>query len=355
MTYDPNALQASFLRLRASEKGLHALELAERLGVSECQLLASACGATEPISAIRLQASWPEFIAKLPKLGLVKTVTRNPHAVIEVEGTYDNVEFFGTMGQSVSSVDLRIFVSRWGQGFAVREETKRGISRGLQFFDKAGRAVHKLYLRDASDHTFFDTLVREHTSHDQSATQTVELPREAEAPRPDARIDLAGLREAWLSMKDTHEFHGLLRTFDVTRTQALRLIGDDLARPLERDSLVKVLSAAAETELPFMIFVGNPGLVQIHTGTIKKVAPMGPWINVLDPGFDLHVRMDRIDSAWMVRKPTADGIVTALEVYDAQGDQITLLVGKRKPGQPESAAWRSLVEGLRSLDAGAAS
>lgn len=352
MTYDPNALRADWMRLRASEKGLHALELAERLGVSECQLLASACGATEPVSAIRLQASWPEFIAKLPKLGHVKAVTRNPHAVIEVEGSYDNIEFFGVMGQSVSSIDLRIFVSRWAHGFAVWEETKRGISRGLQFFDKTGRAIHKLYLREASDMAFFDALVREHTSPDQSASQTVESAPGVEARRPDNDIDLAGLREAWLSMKDTHEFHGLLRKFEVARTQALRLIGDDLARPVERESLEKVLYAAAGTELPFMIFVGNAGLVQIHTGAIKKVAPMGSWINVLDPGFDLHVRTDRIDSAWVVRKPTADGVVTALEVYDAEGEQITLLVGKRKPGQQESAAWRSLVEGLRLADGG---
>jgi putative heme degradation protein len=47
MTYDPKELRAEWLRLRASEQGLHALEMAERLKVSECELLASACGTTE--------------------------------------------------------------------------------------------------------------------------------------------------------------------------------------------------------------------------------------------------------------------------------------------------------------------
>ncbi len=259
------------------------------------------------------------------------------------------------MGQSVSTIDLRIFVTRWAHGFAVREETKRGISCGLQFFDKSGRAIHKLYLRDASDGAFFDALVREHTADDQAPTQAVEPAAPAPKPRRDAAIDLVGLRAAWLAMKDSHEFFGLLRTFDVTRTQALRLVGHDLARPVAPDSLEKILHAAAGTELPFMIFVGNPGLVQIHTGAIKKVTAMGPWINVLDPGFDLHVRTDRIDRAWIVRKPTADGVITALELYDADGEQIALLVGKRKPGQPESAAWRSLVEGLAAPNVGAES
>lgn len=156
-------------------------------------------------------------------------------------------------------------------------------------------------------------------------------------------------------MKDTHEFHGLLRKFDVNRTQALRLVGDDLARPVARDSLEKVLHDAAAIGLPFMVFVGNPGLIQIHTGPVRKIAKMGPSINVLDPAFNLHVRTDRIDRAWVVRKPTADGIVTALELYDDAGEQIALLVGARKPGQHENETWRSLVEGLQATNGGAQS
>ena len=127
MIYDPGSVRNEWMRLRSAQRGLHALDIAERVGVSECQLLASACGGANEVSATRLQANWANFIGKLPGLGLVKTVTRNPQAVIEVDGSYDNIEFFGTTGQSVSTIDLRIFVSRWKHGFAVREKTKRGI------------------------------------------------------------------------------------------------------------------------------------------------------------------------------------------------------------------------------------
>lgn len=349
MTTDPAAIRKEWLRLRETERGLHALELSQRIGVSECEILASACGASEvegAVSAIRLTADWPAFIAKLPRLGHVKAVTRNPHAVIECEGVYDNIEFFGAMGQSVSSIDLRIFASRWAHGFAVREETRRGTSRGFQFFDRCGRAVHKLYLRDSSDASVYDALVREHTSHDQTPAQTVSAPEPALTPRADEAVDVVGLREAWLAMRDTHEFFGILRRFEVARTQALRLGGKDLAYPVARTSLTTLLERAAEREVVFMTFVGNPGVIQIFTGAVRKVAAMGPWINVLDPGFDLHVRTDRVERAWIVRKPTADGIVTALELYDVDGEQIALFVGKRKPGQQESAAWRSLIDSL---------
>ncbi|HEX7665629.1 MAG TPA: ChuX/HutX family heme-like substrate-binding protein, partial [Polyangiaceae bacterium] len=271
------------------------------------------------------------------------------NAVIENEGEYGNVEFFGAMGQSVSSIDLRIFASRWKFGFAVYEETKRGPSHGLQFFDASGRAIHKIYLRPESDAAFFADLVKRHTAADQSASVVVSAVEAPPPPKPDDRIDVAGLRDAWRKMTDSHQFFGLLRQFDVARTQALRLAGSDFTRPLARTVAEHLLHAAQKAALPFMTFVGNAGIIQINTSVAKKVAAMGPWINILDPGFDFHLRTDAIEEAWLVRKPTSDGIVTSIEIYDASGEQIVLFVGKRKPGIPESEAWRALAESLPSL------
>lgn len=335
------SLKQRWIELRNTEKGLHGLEVANRLGVAEAELLACADG--DPLEATRLEMPFPELIAELPKLGFVKAVTRNDHAVIEVEGTYDNIEFFGSMGQSVSTIDLRIFTSRWGFVYAVREETKRGLSKSLQFFDKSGKAVHKLFLREKSDHAFFDDLIRRHRSTNQPS---FEPPDPAPVEKADSEIDVAALRESWNALKDTHEFHGLLRRLGLGRVQALRLAGDELARAVPTSSLETLLNRAAEAELVFMIFVGNPGMLQIHTGAVRKVATMGTWINVLDPAFDLHVQQAAIASAWIVKKPTGEGHVTSLELYDAKGDQILLAVGKRKNEELESPLWRSTVEGL---------
>lgn len=342
------SLRQRWMELRASSKGMHALEMAESLGVSEGELLSSVCGAAGgEIVATRLEAKWPKFIAELPKLGRVKTVTRNPNAVIEVEGTYDNVEFFGAhMGQSVSDIDLRIFSSRWKWGFAVTEETQRGISRGLQFFDKTGRAIHKVYVRPRTDMAAFDALVAAYRAEDQSDVMAVEPADAPPATKEDAAVDVAALRKDWEAMTDTHEFYHLLRRFEVTRTQALRLAGPDLARPVAKDALTTTLVEVAMTPLAIMIFVGNPGVIQIYSGPIRKVAEMGPWINVLDPGFDLHVRTDRVDSAWVVRKPTTDGVITSLELYSADGEQMAHVVGKRHTGETENPAWRAVAEAL---------
>lgn len=41
-----------------------------------------------------------------------------------------------------------------------------------------------------------------------------------------------------------------------------------------------------------------------------------------------------------------DGIVTSLETFDDEEDLIVQVFGKRKPGQPECARWRQIVEDL---------
>ena len=52
-----------------------------------------------------------------------------------------------------------------------------------------------------------------------------------------------------------------------------------------------------------------------------------------------------------MQKPSPEGTVTSLEIYDANGGQIVQLFGKRKPGVPELAEWRALVATLETIHA----
>ncbi|WP_347335465.1 ChuX/HutX family heme-like substrate-binding protein, partial [Ralstonia pseudosolanacearum] len=158
--------------------------------------------------------------------------------------------------------------------------------------------------------------------------------------------DVPALLSAWEAMTDTHQFFGLLKAHEVARTQALRLAEGRFTLAVAPTALSAVLEEAAATGLPIMVFVGNRGMVQIHTGPVTTVRRLDGWVNVLDPGFSLHVRGDLIDRAWVVCKPTSDGVVTALELFDAQGETIAMLFGARKPGEPERPAWRDLMRRL---------
>jgi putative hemin transport protein len=147
-------------------------------------------------------------------------------------------------------------------------------------------------------------------------------------------------------MKDTHDFFGLLRQFKLARTQGLRLADPEFVQAMPVAVVKDLLDLAASSSTPLMVFVGNPGMLQIHSGPIQKVVSIGAWINVMDPRFNLHLRRDSIAQAWLVRKPTADGIVTSVELFNDSGEAIAMFFGERKPGNPELSAWRILVDEL---------
>ena len=343
------ALRERWQALKESQPRLRIRDAAEALGVSEAQLLVTGLGG----EVVRLEPRFDVLLPRLESLGRVMALTRNASAVHEKKGVYRKVELHGAMALVLDEdIDLRLFLSRWCFVFALREDVSGEVRRSLQVFDATGTAVHKIYLQSDADVAAYEALVKELTHPEQSPGLNVVPAAPASVPLPDSDIDAAGLVAGWRALQDTHEFFALLKRFKVARTQALRLAGPDFALPVAPDALGWTLERAAASAMPIMIFVGNPGAIQIHTGPVRTVRPMGPWMNVLDPGFNLHVRADHVHSAWVVRKPTRDGTVTSLELFDRAGENIGLLFGKRKPGELEAPAWRALMEELgRALPA----
>ena len=330
-------------------------DIALQLKVSEGELIGAHVGHHDhSLQATRLQGPWHKVVAALQGVGPVMALTRNPSCVHEKDGTYRDASASGPAGREMGlvlgpEIDLRIFYSRWVHGLAVAEASTSGVQRSLQFFDAHGVAVHKVFARPGTDPQAWQILVDRHASDDTLPGLDVLPASEASTAtlsKPDADIDLPAFHQAWAALRDTHDFFSLLRRHGLTRTQALRLAEPRFAQAVDTDSAQQLLLAAAAAGTSVMVFVGNPGLIQIHTGPVHRVQMLGPWLNVLDEGFNLHLRTDHIHSAWVVRKPTADGLVTSLELFDAQGETIAMFFGERKPGRPELCGWRAMVENL---------
>jgi putative hemin transport protein len=319
-------------------------DAAAKLGVSEAELVATGCGD----GTTRIGGNWTDFLTRIPELGRVMALTRNESAVHERKGIYNQpVMVHGTMGQVLGAdIDLRLFLNAWHVGFAVVEEAHGETRRSFQVFDPHGVAVHKIYLQEESDVAAYEAITNAFRSEDQSTAQFTTPAQPRTPDRADGEIDAAGLLEAWAGLQDTHDFFGLLRKFKVGRLQAVRLAEGKFTRQIGAGSVQKMLEAAAESGMPIMVFVGNDGVIQIHTGPVHQIKMHGPWLNVLDDEFNLHLRSDHVASAWVVEKPTRDGTVTAVEIYDPAGQNIALFFGKRKPGELESDAWRALVATL---------
>jgi putative hemin transport protein len=337
-------LQERYARLREEKTNIRIRDAARELGVSEAALVALNCGTP---MATRLRGWWSEFVQKLPSLCRCMALTRNEAAVHERKGSYEQVEIFGPMGQVLGpDIDLRLFLMHWHVGFALREEVDGQLRRSLQIFDKHGVAIHKIYPQEPTSEVGFEKIASDFRDENQ-APHEVTQPEPAAIVDPlDSEVDVAALRAAWDSLKDTHEFHGMVRKFNLGRVQALRLAGEERAYRVKPRAVRELLERAAASEMRIMVFVGNRGMIQIHSGPVKNIKIVGPWLNVLDPDFNLHLREDLIDKAFVVKKATRDGQITSLELYDPAGENIALFFGKRPPKEGEQPAWRELAESL---------
>ncbi|KQS25389.1 hemin-degrading factor [Dyadobacter sp. Leaf189] len=313
-------------------------DAAKQLNTSEAELVATGIGET----ATLLDGDFRELIKEVGSLGHVMALTRNDHVVHERKGIYEKISFNNHVGLVLGEdIDLRLFLGDWKFGFAVSENDRHS----LQFFNSFGEATHKIYLTEKSNKEAYHALVTKYTAADQEVNLIVSpKPEKSAEPETAPDIDVAAFQSEWLALKDTHDFFTLLRKYKLSRKQALRLAPEGYAFRITPASMKPVFDAVSETGLPIMVFVSNPNCIQIHTGTINKIFVMGPWLNIMDPEFNLHLREDAIDEAWIVRKPTEDGIVTGIELIDKEGVMFNQFFGKRKPGIPELKEWPELLE-----------
>ncbi len=318
-------------------------DAASQLQVSEGELVAACTGGTVK----HLKNEFPALIQAMPALGKVMVLTRNEHCVIERKGAF---EIINTENKHVGTVlgkdiDLRMFFSRWKYGFAVDTDDSIGFKKSLQIFDAQGTAIMKIYAVDKTDLTAWDKLVADFTASEQPAAITV-------APAPPAPVyndkdaDGEAFLQGWAALKDTHDFFPLLMKHKLSRVRALELAEGKFSRRTGSDCVKTLLEKASASGLEIMVFVGNPGNIEIHTGPVQKIVEIPNWINVMDEDFNLHLKTDVIAQCWIVEKPSVDGTVTSLEVFDAAGEMIAQFFGKRKPGNPELEEWRVLAAAL---------
>ena len=340
MILSPQSAEA-IATARTDKPKMRERDLAEVLGIREAEILAADLGN----GVRRIVADPARLLPRVEALGDVMALTRNDHCVHERRGVYTGFHA-GTHASMVlgADIDLRIFPRHWVHGFAVERAGADGTRRSLQIFDAAGDAVHKIHLGPESDIAAFDALVADLAIADDAAFDLAS--RLIPAPVQVNEEKLDELRSSWAAMTDTHQFVPMTNRLKFDRLGANRSIGAPWATQLPVTAVEDALRQAGAQGLQIMVFVGNRGCIQIHSGTVQRLEPMGPWFNVLDPRFNLHLRADKVAEVWLVRKPTKRGDAISVEAFDKDGQLILQIFGKRAEAATETKGWDQLADTL---------
>lgn len=338
----PHFAYSKYQAAVAAGSTLRARELAKELNITEGDLVAC----RQDIDAWQLRAPFHLLLAELKNVGDVMTITRNDQAVHETTGIYHSFQFDEERKTGLvlsKDIDLRLFIGQWHCAFYLLENGRHS----LQFFNQYGVAVHKVYRIEASNHDEWQRLVEAFKDTNPEPPTFIQARPQTTPTELPAGFDQAAFAADWARLNDVHEYHGMLKKHGLSRTQALAQIGSHWATALTSDSLAQALTQAEAKNAEIMVFVGNAGAIQIYSGGVHKLLIQGPWFNVLDPKFNLHLRVDQIAEAWVIERPSRDGLITSIEAFNASGDSIVTLFGKRKPGQPELPLWREIVSAVK--------
>ncbi|TGL61481.1 hemin-degrading factor [Leptospira sarikeiensis] len=342
--------------IKETQPRLRMREIASELKTSEGGLLAaSEISKAEGFPKVQsLQTNWGELFSKLGELGHVMVLTRNEACVHERKGIFEKVSSGpGHILVVGADIDLRLFPGVWKFGFAVEEPKQDSTQRSFQFFCEKGGALFKIFLTDKSNVSAWEKLKTEfkNESADLSSLFSTEIKKEEAAPEKKeiSSETKAEFLNDWGKLEDTHEFFSLLKKHGVSRIQSMELAKGKFTKAVESKAVLKMLERASLDRIPIMVFVGNAGSIQIHTGEVTNIKVLEHWWNVLDPEFNLHLRSDLIAETYIVDKPSKDGVIHSMEVYDSNGELIVQFFGKRKPGQPERTDWVGLLDQVAVL------
>ena len=284
-------LKQRWQALRESQSGLRIRDAAAQLGVSEAALLETRIDEGVKRLAVRIDA----LCAALPHLGTVMSLIRNESAVHEKDIAFPaGVGSDGEIRFVSEEFALTLIPSTVAHAFYVEDANPKGPLRSIQLFDAAGGALWKIYARDRADHAAFERLLAELAWPED--VQPISFSRPVAAPADAAPA----------------------------------------GNPVD---LQAVLETAAAEAIPVRLEVANHGVRQSHRGPLVRIVRMGPWLNVLDPGFDWHLNENPLSGG-----SVEPGDRPSLVLHLASGGEAARLQADDSATADQQATWRGLVE-----------
>lgn len=276
MRSSPNTINlvtifAQLAELRQRNPGLRMREAAQLLQVSELELLVS-----DPKNQLLDGAVLEDCLQQMAADGIWMWLARTEGAVLEVDR---KLQFEKGEGFFMLSDDtLRIKLLSSDCMHLVYTVQEKGSPRSLQLFDNSGVAVLKIYLKDTRRVDKTDAMLQPYFT-----------------AKPE-QMTIVPAVSAW-TKKDE--------------------IGDGQSAP--KDAYRGIIENASLNKLPLEFSLANNGCEFSVSVQPRKIVESGPWFNILDRGFNLHLREDLVANCRVFERM---GFADEWLFYDADGETI---------------------------------
>ncbi|TAH07169.1 MAG: hypothetical protein EAZ13_07035 [Sphingobacteriia bacterium] len=277
---------------------------------TEAQKLASRIGDYVTL----LNGNFIDFLKELHTLGEVVAVTGNNHCKVEHIGVYRNISFEGdTSFLYGNEMDLQFFLPQWKFGFAVDENDRLSF----QFFDKSGRAVHKIFLTEYSTRSAWFRLMALYKTKEKKYAAT-------------------GIQDFFYTAKNHIAFNTIPPLPEIA----------GFVKQVNNNTLENILFQCTVQNIAVKLIVANHGCTQLYNGMIQNLQQTNSFYKVIGHNMNMRLQRMAIADSYIVRMPVKNGVMSYLEIFGEDGNRVLRLRGKQNADGTESTGWTNILRHL---------
>ena len=179
---------------------------------------------------------------------------------------------------------------------------KKRELRSFQFFDQCGNAILKIYLKSNEDSTF------------DGIADLYEIDYDYELQKHIIRRDSAQFDKKTILHID------LLNNKELV----------DNPKHIHNDKLRFFLNAFSDKEIPIQIHAFGIDSIQYHRGIVKNIVDFGPWLNVIDKKFNIHVLENKILKTSILEYKNRSDSIYLINIIDENNNLVLGIGGLEK-------------------------
>tara|TARA_Y100001970_G_scaffold52986_1_gene67030 strand:- start:7757 stop:8674 length:918 start_codon:yes stop_codon:yes gene_type:complete len=271
---------------KSENKKIRIRNAADALNTTEANLLSTEIGKNATYLKINDYKSLLEDLLQIDKLMLLIRTDYVVHELI-IETSNVNITnkrlFYKDQNSSIIEYNLEIFQ------YAFFENKKHGKKdlKSFQLFDKYGTSLLKIYLKGFKSE-LFDKIALKYKSDYKYEIQKND------------------------DKKNQHGINKNPYNSDTSNNNTLR----------------EILDISSNEEIPLEINAFGNQITQYYSGKIKNIVDFGPWINIIDKSFNLHV-LEKCITRNIV-KYDKENKLFIIDLFDKSNDRVLEIKLKRQ-------------------------
>ena len=288
-----NNLKSKWKKFKQDNPKVRIRDAAYQMKVSEAELLSTEIN--ETVSFLLIE-DMNEFIKDILKVDKIMFLIRSDYVVHEKTIKTKNIRLEDNQIIDLDKNGCNILdfnIDAFEYVFFQKKKHSNRELKSFQFFDKAGMAILKIYLK-GKDFGFFDEIDLKYKKIYNYEMQY------------DLDINNSKLLESKIKINLPYDISNSTTSCRDISVKSLRLI----------------LENASDMKIPIQIHALGLGTIQYHRNTVRNIVDYGSWVNVIDQKFNLHVLEDGLKRASLVQYQFKDYQQYLINFFDKNNDHV---------------------------------